>query len=78
MDGLRAAGWHGDAAPVAYAFNTAAALRSVFATTGWPVAIFNDRERYVPHTEQCWQRPLEQIFEHWAAVTEVLLQRAER
>lgn len=78
MDGLRAAGWHGATAPIACAFNTTAALRSIFSAAGWPVAILRDRARHETPTEQRWQRPLEQIFEHWAAVTEVLLQRAER
>ncbi len=77
ISGLQAAGWQGDEKAVAYAFNTVAALRSIFSTAGWPVAILRDRSRHVASTEQRWQRPIEQIVEQWAAVSDILLQRTE-
>lgn len=77
LAGLQQAGWRGDAQAIRYAFMITAALRCVFSTACWPAAILRDEQRYVPETEQRWQRPIQQIFEQWAAVTEFLLRCAD-
>jgi len=77
VEGLHHAGWHGDPRAITYAFNMAAALRCVFATACWPIAIMRNPDQHVPATEQRWGRPIEQVFEHWAATTQFLLHRAE-
>ena len=77
MEGLHEGGWHGDQQPIMYAFNMAAALRCVFASACWPFAIMHNSDQHVPATEQRWGRPIEQVFEHWAATTQFLLDRAE-
>jgi hypothetical protein len=78
LAGLHAAGWRGDPQPIQLVYRTTAALRCVFSTTGWPVSIALDPERYVADTEQRWQRPIEQIMEQWAATTLFLLDQARQ
>lgn len=77
VEGLHDAGWRGDPQAIAYAFTMAAALRCVWATACWPLAIMRDPDQHVPATEQRWGRSIEQVFEHWAATTQFLLDRAE-
>ena len=78
LAGLGAAGWDGDWRDIADAFNTAAALRCVFSTACWPVAILGDPSgRYVAETEQRWGRSIDDILAAWAAVTRFLLARAD-
>ncbi|HEX6291083.1 MAG TPA: phosphotransferase [Herpetosiphonaceae bacterium] len=78
LAGLREAGWDGDVQAVRAAFVTAAALRCIFSTACWPVAITLDTSnRYIAETEARWKRPIEQIFRQWAAVTRLLLSRAD-
>jgi hypothetical protein len=73
LDGLCRAGWQGKPDDISFAFNTAAALRCIFSAALWPVAIMQNPDRYVLETKQRWGRPIEDIFEHWAAVTTFLL-----
>lgn len=78
LAGLREAGWSGDIQAVRAAFVTTAALRCVFSSACWPVAIAHDTgNRHIPETEARWKRPIDQIFRQWAAVTTLLLDRAE-
>ncbi|HEY0602937.1 MAG TPA: hypothetical protein VGD58_08495 [Herpetosiphonaceae bacterium] len=78
LAGLHAACWDGDVQAVRAAFVTASALRCVFSTACWPVAIALDTSnRYIAETEARWKRPIDQIFRQWAAVTRLLLERAE-
>ena len=50
------------------------ALGCIFATVGWPVAIVQDATgRSLAETEQRWQRPIADIFMHWAALAEFLV-----
>jgi len=78
LNGLADAGWRGDPQPIRFAFNASAALRSVFSAAGWPIAIANERTgAFIEETEARWNRPIEAIFAHWAAVTELLLGRAD-
>jgi hypothetical protein len=76
LAGLQDAGWRGDPRPVQVAYAAVAALRCVFSTTGWPVSIALDPERYVAETEQRWQRPIGEIMEQWSATTLFLLDQA--
>jgi hypothetical protein len=73
LAGLAEAGWRGDPQAIRVACAAAAALRCVFSTAGWPIAIVQNERRYVAETEQRWGRPIEQIFEQWAAVSSFLL-----
>lgn len=78
LAGLEDAGWPGDPRPVQLAYTATAALRAVFSTTGWPVSIALDQQRYVAETEQRWQRPITQIMEQWSATTLFLLDQARQ
>lgn len=78
LAGLDDAGWHGDADEIRFAFATAAVLRCIFSTTGWPVSIALNPERFVAETEQRWQHPIEQIVEQWSATTTLLLDLARQ
>jgi aminoglycoside/choline kinase family phosphotransferase len=78
LQGQHDAGWCGDPDAIMVAFDAAAVLRSIFSAAGWPVAIMRNSSRYVDETERRWERPIEQIFEHWAGVTAFLVQRAEQ
>lgn len=77
VEGLHDAGWHGAPRAIGYAFNMAAALRCVFATACWPIAIMRNPDQHVPATEQRWEQPIEQVFEQWANTTQFLLDRAD-
>lgn len=76
--GLQDAGWQGYTDEIRLAFVTAAVLRCVFSTTGWPVSIALNPERFVGETEQRWQRPIDQIVEQWATTTALLLDLARQ
>lgn len=78
LNGLADGGWRDDPTPIRFAFNAAASLRSVFSAACWPVAIANDKSgRFITETEERWQRPIEEIFAHWAKLTAFLLDRGE-
>ena len=77
LAGLQAAGRPGEPGGVRAAIGAAAALRCVFSTAGWPVAIVLDASgQYVRDTEARWGRPIEVILAQWAATTALLLDRA--
>lgn len=81
LAGLREAGWSPERGPdpaaIRFACATAAALRCVFSTAGWPLAIVGDeRGRLAAETEARWHRPLDAILEQWAAATRFLLDQA--
>ncbi|MDQ5850623.1 MAG: aminoglycoside phosphotransferase family protein, partial [Chloroflexota bacterium] len=62
VEGLCEQGWRDDTGPISFAFRVAA-LRCIFSTITWPIAIVQDQTgRFVNETEQRWQRPLEAVL----------------
>ena len=56
VEGLHDHGWWDDTEPISFAFR-AAALRCIFSTITWPVAIVQDQTgRLANETEQRWQQ----------------------
>ncbi len=73
VEGLRDQGWRDDTEPISFAFRVAA-LRCIFSTITWPIAIVQDQTgRFVNETEQRWQRPLEAVFMNWASLAKFAL-----
>jgi len=78
FNGMSDVGWRDDPTPIRFAFHAAAVLRNVFSSAGWPVSIAHDRTGlYLRETERHWGRPIAEVFAHWAAVTEFLLNRGD-
>ncbi len=77
LSGLADAGWTGDPRQVRLTYATTAALRWLFAATGWPLAIAGDETgAYAADAERRWGRPIQAIFGQWAALADFLLERA--
>ena len=78
VEGLHDHGWRDDTESISFAFR-AAALRCIFSTITWPVAIVQDQTgRLANETEQRWQRPLAAVFMSWAALAQFVLAQLAR
>jgi hypothetical protein len=73
LDGLREAGWRGDAQAVRFAYCAHAALRNLFNAVG---ATVPDASTH-PATQRRWGHSWQELAERRAAVRPFLLQRAE-
>lgn len=77
IEGLRAAGWSGNAGEVRAVLLATAVLRSLFSVACWPTAIALDVSgRHAAQTERHWGRSLDTILHQWATVAAFLLDAA--
>ncbi len=73
--GLREVGWRGDADLVRRGYTIAAALRLLRGTTWVLHALLTDDGH--PDLEQALGRPMNEIMEHWAEATEIVISRLD-
>jgi Ser/Thr protein kinase RdoA (MazF antagonist) len=76
VEGLRAAGWPGDARQVRAGYCTSAALRYGLSPVWIVLPIVADETRYAA-TEQIFGHTMEEIADHMAACIDLLLERAD-
>lgn len=73
LDGLRAAGWHGESETVRLGYAAAVALHYGLV----PLGIYLTDDRLRPRFEQLFSRDATSIADHWATVSVYLFDRAD-